>query len=117
MASKRSPELGSEVEEDSLVLPLKSDVEGVAVVAHISDERPTAVLGYRAQHRVSRVRFDLVAEVDASDDPVEQPAREHRDVEVRCLQCAAGKRHPTGLEHADRPLTGGAGGAAPEAAE
>src|SRR4051812_9027511 len=79
---------GSEVEEDSLVSSLQSHVEVVAVCDELRDERPTAGFRDAVEHRVVVVRANLVGEVEPGHDAVQQPPREHGDVDVRRLRLA-----------------------------
>src|SRR5262249_55978364 len=80
---------GSDPEEDGLIRPLESDVESVAVVGALRDEcRAGGVVGQGTQCPVLRVGLRVVGEVDAGDDAVQQPAREHRHVDVRRLHAA-----------------------------
>ena len=58
----------------------------------------------------------LVAEVQAGDDAVEQPAGEHRHDEVRCLRRAVARRHGRRLDGAHLPPAVGVGRAAGEPA-
>ena len=66
--------------------PLEVDVEGVAVVARL--RRPAsrgASASSADEQRVGGVGLGLVGEVEPRRDPVQQAAREHRDVDVRRL--------------------------------
>ena len=103
----------SEPEEDGFMVALEVDVEAVAAVvgAAISVARRSGVERRPAAGRPRWPR--LVAEVDPRRDAVEQPAREHRDGDVRRL--AAGRA--AGLARDDLPAALGVGRAAPEAAE
>src|SRR3954447_17387866 len=78
--SKRPPR--SDGEEDGLIGALQADVEAVTVAMRLGDQGPAAFLGHRRQDRVGGVGR-LVGEVDPGHDPLEQPAREDRHVDVR----------------------------------
>src|ERR687893_2724616 len=106
----RSP---SEGEEDGLIGSLQVDVEAVAAVHGLSEQRGALRLREPGQDGVGGVGLRLVGEVDAGDDPVEQPAREHGDVDVRGLLAVDAAR----LDRGDLPAAVVVGGRAPEAAE
>ena len=53
------------------------------------------------EHGIGGVRLLLVREVEAGHEPLEQPAREHADDDVRRLQTPVGRRHPARLDRDD----------------
>ncbi len=82
----------------SCARPLQADVEAQAAVLGDRDER-LALLGREPrEHGVGRVRLRLVREVDARDGPLEQPAGEDTDLDVRRLQPPVRPRHAPGLD-------------------
>src|SRR3954447_21874667 len=71
----------SDGEEDGLTRALHDDVEAIAVVARLREQRLAARLGHALQHGIAAVV--VVGEVDPGHAAVEHPAGEHVDVDVR----------------------------------
>src|SRR5579875_1879770 len=113
------PAGGSDIEEDGLAVALQRDVEPEVPLGlgHGDQRRPPGRLRDRAQHRVRRVGRLLIGEVHPGHQPVEQPAREHGHVEVRCLDAAVRGGQRPGLERDDAVRPVGGGRAPAEAAE
>src|SRR5450631_117722 len=90
----------SDVEEYGLMLSLQMDVESqmdvelqrtiLSGVRHRDQGRPQPIVIDRGEHRVGGVGGRLVGKIDAGDHPIEQAAREHRNVDVRRLNLPAG---------------------------
>ena len=60
----------------------------------LGHERRALRLGQPGQHRIGGVGLRLVGEVEPGHDAVEQPAREHREVDVRRLRARRPGRAP-----------------------
>src|SRR4051795_7315264 len=106
-----TPAKTSDAEEDGLTLALQDDVEAIAVLAGLDEQRVAALLGHRLEHRIAAVV--LVGEVDPGHAPVEHPAREHVHVDVGRLTVA----DPPGLDRENVPAALVVGRAAADAAE
>ena len=107
----------SDREEGRLIGPLEVDVELVAVVGALRRRASPAPSSSRpASTGSAALACGLVGEVDARDDPVQQPAGEHRDGRRAApARRRAGDR--PGLTREDRPAALVVGARAPEAAE
>src|SRR4051812_5013683 len=109
---ERTPaKTSSDLEEDGLTLALHVDVEAIAVLGGLCDQRGAALFGDGGEHGVSRIV--LVGEVDAGHAAVEHAAGE--DVDVDVLGLAVAER--AGLDREDLVAAAVVGRAAADAAE
>src|SRR5262249_17033646 len=84
IASKRP----SDGKERRLTLALQADVEAESVDVTARDEGRACRLAELGEDRIRRVRLLLLREVDARREPLQEPAGEHGDREMRGLQPA-----------------------------
>src|SRR5215207_8243967 len=91
---------GSGLEEHGLVLALEADVEAVGPRAGAArDQRRAAPAGNEGEDRIALVSR-LAIEIDAGEEPAQDAAGEHADIDMRRLRRAVRARHPPRLHGA-----------------